>query len=424
MQLRIRFGFAVIALVFGGCGAWSMTATLDGAVLAQGVIQVEASRKKVQHLEGGIVKKIHVRDGDAVSEGDILIRLDDRTVGANLRLMQGQSAELAIKHYRLLAERDGAADLNLPQAIAARVDERGLAEIVSGQRALFDARRASRLLEIDVLRQQQAQLKAQIEGFQKQQTSKIKQIEYYEDELAGLRVLFSQGLTPKGRLLNLEREAERSRGELAALAASIAGAETKLNETELAILRLDRTFHEKVAEELRTVEAELNTFSERLVGIEDQTQRTEIRAPRRGRVLNLGVHTVGGVIKPGETLMEIVPEDDTLVIGARVSPPDVDKVVPRAAATVRFSAFNQRTTPELTGEVQRVSADLVSDAASGQSYYLALIEVPPAEIERLQGLVLVPGMPAEVFIQTGARTPLGYLLKPLTDSFSKAWRED
>jgi HlyD family secretion protein len=424
LQRRIKVGFAVIALVFGALGLWSVTAALDGAVVAAGTVQVEAARKKVQHLEGGIVKEIRVRDGDAVAEGDVLIRLDDTAVGANLRLVQGQSAELAIRRYRLLAERDGADEFVLPRAIAIRSDDRGLADIIAGQRALFDARRVSRLLEIDLLRQQEAQLKAQIDGLQKQEESKTKQIAFYDDELQGLRILFSKGLTPKGRLLALERDAERGRGEMAALAASIAGAETKLKEIELGIARLTQTFQEKVAEELRTVEAELNTFVERLVGVEDQTQRTEIRAPRRGRVLNLAVHNAGGVIKPGETVMEIVPEDDTLVIGARVAPQDVDKVVPRAPATVRLSAFNQRTTPELTGEVQRISADLVADAASGQSFYQAIIEVPPGEAERLQGLALMPGMPAEVFIRTGARTPLAYLLKPLTDSFARAMRED
>ena len=424
MQNRIAVGFGVITLVFGTLGVWSSTATLDGAVVAAGTVQVEAARKKVQHLEGGIVREIRVREGDAVAEGDVLIRLDDTAVGASLRLVQGQSAELAIRRYRLLAERDGADEFGLPRAIVVRAGDRGLADIISGQRALFDVRRANRLLEIDLLRQQQTQLRAQIEGLQKQEESKIKQIEFYEDELQGLRMLFSKGLTPKGRLLALERDAERGRGEMAALAASIAGAETKLKEVELGIVRLTQTFHEKVAEELRTVEAELNSFTERLVGVEDQTQRTEIRAPRRGRVLNLAVHNAGGVIKPGETLMEIVPEDDTLVIGARVAPQDVDKVVPRAPATVRLSAFNQRTTPELTGEVQRISADLVSDAASGQAFYQAIIEVPPHEAERLHGLTLVPGMPAEVFIRTGARTPLAYLLKPLTDSFARALRED
>jgi HlyD family secretion protein len=423
MQRRITAGFWVIAVVFGGMGLWSVTFTLDGAVVAQGVVQVEAARKKVQHLEGGIVKEIRVRDGDTVAEGDILIRLDDTSAGANLRLLQGQSAELAVRRYRLLAERDGATEFALPQAAAVRAD-RALADIVSGQRALFDARRSSRLLEIDLLRQQQMQLKSQIEGLQKQEASKVKQIKYYDDELEGLRTLFAQGLTPKSRLLALEREAERGRGEVAALAASIAGAETKLHEIALSIHRINQTFHEKITEELRAVEAELNTFSQKLVSVEDQTQRTEIRAPRRGRVLNLAVHNAGSVIRPGETIMEIVPDDDTLVIGARVAPQDVDKVAPRATATVRLSAFNQRTTPELFGEVQRVSADLVPDAAGGPPGYQAVIEIPLREAERLQGLALVPGMPAEVFIRTSGRTPLSYLLKPLTDSFTRALRED
>ena len=423
MQSRVKVGFAVIALVFGGMGVWSVTATLDGAVVATGVVQVEAARKKVQHLEGGIVKEVRVRDGDAVAEGDVLIRLDDTSTGANLRVLQGQSAELAIRRYRLVAERDGAAELVLPPAAAARSD-RAFVDIVSGQRALFDARRSSRLLEVDLLRKQQLQIKSQIEGFQNQEESKVKQIRFFDDELEGLRTLFAQGLTPKSRLLALEREAERGRGEIAALAAGMSGAETKVQEIELAILKINQTFHEKVTEELRTVEAELNTFSERLVSVEDQTQRTEIRSPRRGRVLNLAVHNAGSVIRPGETIMEIVPEDDTLVIGARIAPQDIDKVAPRASANVRLSAFNQRTTPELFGEVQRVSADLVSDTAGGQPSYQAIIEIPPREAERLQGLVLVPGMPAEVFIRTGARTPLGYLLKPLTDTFTRALRED
>ncbi len=422
MQSRINAGCWVIALVFGGMGVWSVTFTLDGAVVTTGVVQVEAARKKVQHLEGGIVKEVRVRDGDAVAEGDVLIRLDDTSSGANLRLLQGQSAELAVRRYRLLAERDGAAEFNLPEVAAVRAD-RTLSDIVAGQRAFFEARRTSRVLEVDLLRQQQAQLKSQIEGFRKQEESKVKQISFFDDELEGLRTLFKQGLTPKSRLLALEREAERGRGEMAALAAGISGAETKLQEIELAILKINQAFREKVAEELRTVEAELNTFSEKLVSVEDQTQRAEIRAPRRGRVLNLAVHNAGSVIKAGETIMEIVPEGDTLVIGARIAPQDIDKVAARAPAIVRLSAFNQRTTPELSGEVQRVSADLVADAG-GQASYQAIIEIPPGEAERLQGLVLVPGMPAEVFIRTGARTPLGYLLKPLTDTFSRALRED
>jgi HlyD family type I secretion membrane fusion protein len=423
MQRRIGLGLAVIGGVFGGLGLWSVTATLDGAVMAGGTVQVEAARKKVQHLEGGIVKEIRVRDGDAVLEGDILIRLDDTSVGANLRLMQGQSAELAVRRYRLLAERDGT-DLALPRVINVRSDERGATDILAGQRALFEARRASRLVEIDLLRQQVLQLESQIDGLRRQEASKVRQIAFFDDELTGLRTLFAQGLTPKSRLLAVEREAERARGELATLAAGIAGGQTKVKETELAILRVDRSFQEKVADELRAVEAELNTQREKLVGAADQSQRSEIRAPRRGRVLNLAVHNPGSVIRPGETVMEIVPDDDTLVIGARVAPHDIDNVLPGAAATVRLSAFNQRTTPELTGAVQRVSADLVSDPATHESYYQAVVEVPPHEAARLHGLALKPGMPAEVFIRTGARTPLGYLIKPLTDSFARALRSD
>jgi HlyD family secretion protein len=311
-----------------------------------------------------------------------------------------------------------------PSAIALGNDNKAVADIVSGQRALFDARRASRSLEIDLLREQQTKLKVEIEGLKKQHASKVRQIALFEDELRDLRSLLAKGLTTKGRLLALERDAESSHGTLASIAASISAAETKQNEIELTILRIDRTFREKVVEELRTVEAELNSSTDKLVGATDQTKRTEIRAPRGGRVFNLVVHTVGGVIKAGETIMEIVPDDDILVIGVRVAPSDVDKVVPLAPATVRLSAFNQRTTPELAGSVQRVSADLVSDAATGQSHYLAVVEIGAAEVDRLQGLALMPGMPAEVFIQTGARSPLAYLLKPLTDSLARAFREE
>jgi HlyD family type I secretion membrane fusion protein len=420
IERRVRFGYIVILSVFGGIGLWSVTASLDSAVVAPGSVQVEASRKKIQHLEGGIVKEIRVREGEKVTAGQVLIRLDDTTVGANLHLVQGQNAELAAKRYRLVAERDGASEIAFP----AEAKDPKLAAIIAAEQAMFEARRASRMLEIDVIRQQQEQLEAQIAGLKKQEASNLKQIGYYEDELEGVRALYSEGLTEKSRLLNLERSAESGRGELEGLAASIAGAEARLKETELEVLRLDRSFREKVIEELGAVEAELTASSYRLVGAEDQTERTEIVAPRSGRVLNLAVHTIGGVIKPGETLMEIVPEDDSLVIGVRVMPQDIDKVFPQSPAVVRLSAFNQRTTPTLTGMVQQVSADLVPDPANGRGYYHAVIAIPTAEVKKLKGLALMPGMPAEVLIRTGERTPLAYLLKPITDSFARAMRED
>jgi HlyD family secretion protein len=417
MSGKIKAGLAVIAVVFGGLGTWSVLASLSGAIIAPGFIQVEGSRKAIQHLEGGIVNQILVRDGQQVRQGDLLIRLQDKAVGANLRLVQGQVAELATKRARLLAQRDGAAELNLPRNVAAS------SEIVDGQKALLDAKRRNREMEVSLLRQQQQQLRTQITGMKEQDASKERQIAYFEDELKGLRSLFEKGLTPKNRLLTLERSSETARGERAVLMGNIAANEMKINELELQILRLDSTSQEKVADELRAVEAELNAVSEKLVTNQDQAERIEIRSPRNGRIFQLAVHTPGAVIKPGETIMEIVPDDDTLIVAAQVSPGDVDKVLPDATANLRLSAFNQRTTPEIEGKVTRVSPDLVTDQRTGASFYEATISIPAEQIKRLEGLTLKPGMPAEAMILTGDRSPLSYLLKPLTDGLTRAAKE-
>jgi HlyD family type I secretion membrane fusion protein len=423
MGRKITAGIIVIAVVFGGLGLWSVTASLSGAIIAPGFIQVEGSRKAIQHLEGGIVKEILVKDGQQVKQGALLIRLHDKTVGANLRLVQGQVDELVAKRARLLAQQDGAADLSLPQNLAVNATNGSLAEIVGGQKALLDAKRKNREMEINLLRQQQLQLRTQIVGMKEQDASKERQLAFFEDELKGLRSLFERGLTSKNRLMTQERSAETVRGERAVLTGNIAANEMKINELELQILRLDSTSQEKVAEELRGVEAELNVVSEKLVTNQDQAERIEIRSPRNGRVLKLAVHTPGAVIKPGETIMEVVPDDDTLVVGAQVSPADIDKVLPDAPARLRLSAFNQRTTPELDGKVTRVSADLVTDQRTGANFYEVTISIPPEQIQHLEGLTLKPGMPAESMILTGDRSPLSYLLKPLTDSLSRAAKE-
>jgi HlyD family type I secretion membrane fusion protein len=424
MDGKIYAGVIAIVLVFGGLGTWSALASLDGAIVAAGQVQVESSRKAVQHLEGGIVKEILVRDGDRVKQGDLLARLADKATGANLRLVQGQVAELAVRRARLIAEREGKEELEIPQDVQMAKGDAGLAGIVEGQRSLLAAKRESARNEINLIRQQQEQLRTQIKGMKEQDASKARQIQFFEDELAGLRALFAKGLAPKGKLLTLERAAETNRGEQAALAGSIAAAEMKINELELQILRLDTTTQEKVAEELRTVEAEMNANSERLVSSQDQAERTEIRSPRNGRVYKLAVHAPGAVIKPGEVVMEIVPEDDTLVIAAQINPQDVDKVQTGQNARVRLSAFNQRTTPELTGQVSVISADMLTDPATGRPFYQATISIAPKEMERLAGLTLKPGMPAETMISTGDRSPLSYFLKPLTDGFSRAMREE
>jgi HlyD family type I secretion membrane fusion protein len=424
MGRKMLAGLVVIVAVFGGLGIWSATASLEGAIVAPGNVQVESSRKAVQHLEGGIVKDIMVRDGDKVKEGDLLIRLADKTTGANLRLVQGQVAELAIRRARLIAERENKDDLQIPGNVRLGKDDTALSQIVEGQRALLNAKRESKRGEISLLRQQQGQLRTQIAGMKEQNASKARQIEFFEDELKGVRTLFEKGLAPKGKLLTLERAAETNRGEQAALTGSIAANEMRINELELQILRLDSAGAEKVAEELRSVEAEMNANSQRLVTSQDQDERTEVRSPRTGRVYKLAVHTSGAVLKPGDTVMEIVPDDDTLIVSAKVNPQDIDKIQTGQTARVRLSAFNQRTTPELTGQVSIVSADLINDPVTGRPFYQATVSIPPDQIQRLSGLVLKPGMPAETLINTGDRSPMSYFWKPISDSFSRALKED
>ena len=421
---KIKAGGLVILLIFGGLGTWSATASLDSAIVAPGQVQVETSRKAVQHLEGGIVQEILVRDGDQVRQGDLLIRLADKAAGANLRLVQGQVAELAIRRARLIAEGQDQEDFQVPPNVRIGKGDGGLSAIVEGQRALLQAKRQAKATEINLLRQQQQQLTSQIVGLKEQQASKAREITYFEDELEGLRKLHEKGLTPKGTLLALERAAETARGTQAGIAGSIAASEMKINELELQVLRLLNSGREKVAEELRAVEAEMNASSEKLVTSEDQAERTEIRSPRAGRVYKLAVHAPGAVIKGGEVVMEIVPDDDTLVIAAQVNPQDIDKVQSGQGARVRLSAFNQRTTPELEAVVVVVSPDMINDQATGRGFYTATVSIPPDQMARLAGIQLKPGMPAETIILTGNRSPLSYLLKPVTDTFSRAMREE
>lgn len=424
MRRKIMAGGIVILAVFGGMGTWAVSTSIDGAIVASGQVQVESSRKAVQHLEGGIVKDILVHDGDRVREGDLLIRLGDKAVGANLRIAQGQVAELAIRRARLIAEKEERDDFEVPANVRIGTGDGGLAAILEGQRALLRAKRQAQATEVNLLRQQQQQLRGQIAGLKEQEASKGRELTYFEDELKGLRQLFEKGLAPKGKLLALERAAETTRGAQAGIAGSIASSDMRINELELQILRLLNNGREKVAEELRTVEADMNQNSEKLVTSEDQAQRTEIRSPRSGRVYKLAVNNPGAVIRGGDVLMEIVPDDDILVISAQVNPKDVDKVQPGQSARVRLSAFNTRTTPELNGQVSLVSADMISDPATGRGFYTATVAIPPEQMARLAGLQLKPGMPAEAMILTGSRSPFSYLWKPVSDTFSRALRED
>jgi len=397
---------------------------LSEAIIASGTLQVGTRRKAIQHLEGGIVGEILVEDGDVVAAGDVLVRLDDTTPKASLSLIRGQLDELHARAARLRAEQDEQDQIQFPAVLENRKTVPAVAAIMTGQVQLFHARREGKETEIDLLKQRQGQLRQQIQGIIGQRTSKTNQIAILEQELEDLQGLFDKGLAPVARLLALRREAEQQRGEEAALIADLARAHSAIGEAELEIVRLKRNFRESVVTELRDVSARINEIEERRIAAEDMLRRTTITAPRSGIVLSLNVHTIGGVIAAGEPLMEIVPADDPLVLAARVRPQDIDKVLPGLAAEIRFSSFSQRTTPVLHGQVKRVSADQLTDRVTGQPYYLGIITIPADQIVRLEGLELVPGMPAEAFISTGERTAISYLLKPLSDSFRRALREE
>ncbi len=422
----VRLGLGIVATVFGGIALWSMLAPIDGAVVASGEVVVESNRKTVQHLEGGVIGEILVREGETVRAGAVLARLDDTVQTANVALVDGQLAELYARRARLEAERDGRDEVAQARGAADIVAGDLFADRLAGQRKLFAARRATRLTQISLLQERIVQQNERIGGLDAQILSLRGQISLIEDELAGVRKLHAQGYVPLTRLRALEREALRLRGERGALTGSVAEATSIIAEARLQIERLEESGREEAIMELRDCEASIAELEERRVTALDALRRTEIHAPQGGRVLNLAVHTVGGVIAPGAPLMEIVPDGDRLRVKAHVAPRDVDNVRPGQETLVRFSAFGSRLTPEVAGVVRDVSADRLSDQATGAPFYLVLVDIPEgAALENvLEGRPLLPGMPVETFIRTGSKPAISYLLKPLTDAIARSMREE
>lgn len=416
-------GAALIVLLVGGLGGWAAWASINGAVIASATVVVESSSKKVQHFEGGIVSEIYVKDGDRVKTGSLLLRLDQTETRSQLAIINSRLNELMANNARLKAERDGAETIEFSEELAQRADDREIRSILRGQSRLFAARAKERRGKKEQLQYRIAQLREEIGGLEAQRDSKKRQISLIGDELEGLFVLREKKLVPKTRLLALQREAAKLEGERGSLIAEIARARGKISEIELNIIQVEQEARTEVLTELREVETSLVEYMERRVAARVRLRRTEIVAPQDGIVHQLAVHTIGGVITASEPVMLIVPERDSLVLEAQVAPNDIDQVRPDQTAAVRFATFDQRTTPELNGTVTRVSADLTRESVEAQPYYTVRLSLPKHEIERLGGQTLKPGMPAEVFIQTGARTALSYLLKPLTDQIARTFRE-
>jgi HlyD family secretion protein len=416
-------GYVSVFLAVGVLGGWSAFASIRGAVIAPATIVVESNTKRIQHRDGGIVDAILVKDGDHVEAGQDLVVLDSTDNVAELGIIDSVLSEELAKRARLEAERDEAAEVVFPEQLVSRENDPDIAKLMIGQQKLFAAKRATIQGKVEQLKQQIGQIDEQVQGILAQADAKERQIKLIGEELVGLLDLQAKGLVPNTRVLAMQRERARLEGERGELIATKASAESRVGEVKLQILQIrEETLSETLAQ-LRETEARIAELNERRVSIKTRLERTTIRAPISGAVYQLSVHTVGGVITPAETLMLIVPESDDLVLQAQVPPSQIDRVTLGQTARVRFSAFDTRVTPEIGAEVTHVAADVSRVDANSPPFYMVQLKIPATELALLGDNRLRPGMPAEAFIQTGARTPLSYMVKPLFDQIAHSWRE-
>ena len=420
-----RIGLALVVVLVGGVGGWAATSQLSGAVIAPGTVVVESNVKKVQHPTGGVVGEIFVKEGGEVEVGQVVLRLDDTVTKATLGVVRSQLDELMARQARLLAERDDAEAVTFPEELTRR--DAAVATALAGEARLFESRRTARTGQRAQLRERVAQTNEEIRGLSAQQAAKESEIELIGKELIGVTDLYQKNLVSISRFTQLQRDQTRLLGERGQLIADSARARGKISETELQIIQLDQDFRTEVLKDLRDAQGKIAELKERVTAADDQLKRVELRAPQSGVVHQLSVHTVGGVIGNGETIMQIVPRADELVVEAKVAPQDIDQVTLGTHVTVRIMAGNQRTAPELTGVITRVSADLTREQQQSSqpppAYYTVRIALPADQVTRLKDIRLVPGMPAEAFIQTHDRTPLQFLLKPLQEQIARTFRE-
>jgi HlyD family secretion protein len=423
IRLHLIIGLAVVVVLAGGFGGWASTAEISGALIAPGSIVVESSVKKVQHPTGGVVGEVRAHDGDLVKAGDVVVRLDDTVTKASLAIVTKNLDGLWARAARLEAEQQGRDRIVFPATLRDRADDPDVKNVMASESKLFEVRTTGRIGQKAQLRERVTQLNEEIAGLEAQEKAKDQEIALVEKELVGVTSLYDQHLVQMTRLTTLQRDAARLNGERAQFVAARAQAKGKITETELQIIQVDKDLVSDVSKDLRETNDKIGEFVERKVTAEDQLRRIDIRAPQDGMVEQSTVHTVGGVITAGDAVMMIVPQGDGLQVEAKVNPQDIDKLQIGQKTLLRLSAFNSRTTPELNGLVTRVSPDVTTDQRTGQSYYTIRVSMPPAEVARLGEAKLIPGMPVEAFVETGDRTLLSYLVKPLKDQLMRAFRE-
>ena len=418
-----NIGAVIVLATIGVFGVWAFWAPMDSSALAPGTVVVKSYKKTVQHLDGGIVAKILVKDGDLVQEGQPLLILDDAQIKAQLEMARAQNITLAAQIARLRAERDQLNRIDYPESIDDASDPR-TTEAKLAENNEFNSRKNAYEGEIAILYQRISQIDSKIKGLQGQVASKKQLIVSYAEEIRDLKELLAEGFADKQHLRELERNHALQSGEIAQLNAEIATNQMLISETRLQILQVQKQFQKEVADKLSEVQAQFNDTAERLAASRDKQGRIVIKAPADGMVLGLSIHNENGVIAPGHPILDIVPQDAELVIEAQVSPMDIDRVTVGLQAEVRFSAFKQSKTPKMNGKVIQLSADHLIDEKTGNAYYLARVELTPESRKDLGALQLLPGMPAEVLINTGERTLFEYLAQPATNAIARAFIED
>ena len=419
----IRFGIFILLLFVGLTGFWLYTAPLDSAAIASGIVKVEGNRKTIQHIDGGVVRELNVREGDLVKRGQVLLRLDNVQAQSAVGIFSTQYDTLRVQEARLRAERDGQTAIQFPPDLLAKAEDSTIAEAVRGETQLFNARRVAQEAQFSVLRQQVLQLNEQSRGLIAQAQALERQMQLVNEELHGTRELYERGYAPKTRVLALERAMAAIGGQLAEYRGSVGRVRYTVAQAEAQVEQLRRDRLSQVSAELNSVQARIADVSERLTAAKDVLDRTEIRAPETGYVVGLTAFTVGGVINKGDKILEIVPEGSPMLIEARLKPEDAKDVHEGMRTELHLLAYKSRGIPIIHGTILTRSADRLTDPRTGEGFFLIQVEPDQKELDAIEGVKLAPGMPADVLVPTGSRTALEYLLEPLLSATRKSFKE-
>lgn len=422
IRQAVLFGFIVLGAFLGIFGLWALFAPLESASVANGKVIVATNRKTIQHLEGGIIKQILVKEGNVVKAGDPLIILEDTQASATVELLRDEANSLQANEARLTAERDHA-NITWPPELSKHQDEPDAQKIMKTQQELFESDTKAFAGQLQILQERIEQLNKQIESTQAQVTSNDEQLKWIGEELKAVEAMVEKKLVEKPRLWALYREAARLKGNRDELVGTIAASQQKIGETEQQIITLKDSTQQKILQQLTDIQSKLTDTMNRLKAAEDVLARTVIKAPQSGTVVGLQEHTIGGVIGAGKPILDIVPNQDELIIEARINPLDIDVVHVGLPARVQLVAYKRRSTPWLEGKVTYISADSFQDQQTNQSYYTARVTVDAKELKSLKNITLYPGMPVQVMIITDKLTPFIYFLTPIKDSFTRAFRE-